>query len=121
MQNFTIMGRFRFFLIDIIRGTSIIKVLKELRRQQFLPAEQLELIRQQKLDHLFKLAQSTTDYYSQFKSYHELPILTKDIITSNFNGIISRSFKEKLVRKTTGGSTAEPFAYYSTRQSQSYL
>ena len=54
-----------FRIIDLLRGTSILPVLEELRRQQYLPAEELERIQQQKLDRLFALAKNKTAYYHQ--------------------------------------------------------
>lgn len=121
MSYFSPAGRIRFLLIDLLRGTSIVKVLNELRRQQYLPADELAAIQQKKLASIVEQAKHFTPFYSSFEDYHQLPVLSKDHITANFDGFINRSCKEKLARKTTGGSTASPFEYYTTKTSQSYL
>ena len=110
-----------FRIIDLLRGTSILPVLEELRRQQYLPAEELERIQQQKLDRLFALAKNKTAYYRQFTTYGEIPILTKDIVQQQPTAFAVEGFKKKLTNKTTGGSTGTPFSYYNTTLSQSYV
>ena len=97
------------------------KVLKELHVQQYLPAAELQAIRQERIDSLFRLANTSTAYYKNFKRYEDLPVLTKDIITKRFNDFFSNTDKNKLILKTTGGSTGIPFAYYTTRKAQSYM
>jgi phenylacetate-CoA ligase len=114
-------GGVKFALIDILRGTSIMKVLKELHVHQYLPAEELQAIRQKRLNGLFRLAITSTRYYKNFKQYDELPILTKDMIAERFDDFFSITDKNKLIRKTTGGSTGVPFAYYTTKKAQSYM
>jgi phenylacetate-CoA ligase len=116
-----IQGKIKFTLIDILRGTSIMKVLKELHIQQYLPVAELQAIRQERLNSLFRLAKASTVYYKNFKRYDDLPVLTKDIITRRFNDFFSTTNKSKLKRKTTGGSTGVPFAYYTNSMSQSYM
>lgn len=96
-------------------------VLKELNQQQYLPAEELEAIRISRLAHLFQIAKTHTKYYSQFNSYQELQVLSKDIISQRFTDFVPSSYKKKLIKKTTGGSTGTPFSYYSTNKSLSYL
>lgn len=116
-----IQGKIKFTLIDILRGTSIMKVLKELHVQQYLPVAELQAIRQERIDSLFRLANTSTGYYKNFKRYEDLPVLTKDMITKRFNDFFSNTDKNKLIRKTTGGSTGIPFAYYTTKKAQSYM
>ena len=40
---------------------------------------------------------------------------------SQYPDFFSNSYNKKLFKKTTGGSTGEPFAYYTTSELQSYL
>jgi len=121
LRHFSFTGRLRFYFIDIVRGTNTFQVLRELRQHQFLSARELQEIQAKKLERHFNIAKFSTDYYSMFTSYNDLPILTKDIVSANFDTFVSRSFKKKLIRKTTGGSTAAPFSYYTTQRSQSWL
>ena len=121
MQYFSFFGKLKFRIIDLLRGTSILPVLEELHQQQYLPAEELERIRQQKLDRLFALAKNKTAYYRQYADYSELPMLTKNIVRHQATAFAVEGNKKKLFKKTTGGSTGEPFSYYSTALSQSYV
>ena len=97
------------------------KALNELHAQQYLPASELEVIRRSRLENLFKLAKTSVPYYRNFNSYEELPVLSKAEIIEHFNDFFSTPTKSGLSKKTTGGSTGVPFAYYTTRQSVSYM
>jgi len=121
VQHVNLTGKMRFYLIDIIRGTNTSRVLSNLRKSQFYTPIQLQQLQTEKLKHYFTRAQQSTDYYHHFKAYTELPVLTKKVVAANFDQFVSRTFKKRLIRKTTGGSTAEPFTYYTTQQSQSWL
>jgi phenylacetate-CoA ligase len=115
------LGKFRLQLIDLIRGTKVLRVLKELKQHQYLPEQELELIRKNRLDKLFQKAKNSTIYYKNYSSFNEVPILTKDIIRKNSQALCSASYKKKLHKKQSGGSTGIPLVYYTTSASQSYL
>jgi phenylacetate-CoA ligase len=121
MANQTLPGKIGFYLIDFLRGTSIMKALKELHAHQYLPENELEAIRQDRLDSLFRLANTSAPFYKDFRSYDELPVLTKDDVIKQYNDFFSTPVKNGLSKKTTGGSTGVPFAYYTTKQSISYM
>jgi phenylacetate-CoA ligase len=121
MLSLNIPDRIVFRLIDPLRGTKIMKVLKELRIHQYLSQEQLEAIQKERLDKLFRKAQSSTVHYCNFHSFGELPVLTKDFISNHFNDFITAGFKNKQIKKVTGGSTGAPFAYYTNNHSLSYM
>lgn len=121
MPSQKVPGKLKFFLIDLLRGTSIMKALKELHAEQYLPVAKLDSIRQERLKKLFQTAKQSTDFYSHFNNYEELPVLTKDKVMKRFNDFFATAVKTKLIRKTTGGSTGVPFAYYTTKQSVSYM
>jgi len=121
MKNATLSGKIKLRLIDLLRGTRIVKVLGELRIQQYLPAAELDALRQKKLDRLFGLAKNSTPYYRQFSSFSQLPVLTKDMVRQRPADFMNAAFKKKLMKKTTGGSTGAPFTYYNTSTSQSYI
>lgn len=95
--------------------------LDELKQQQYLPENELEKIRQEKIASLFNKAKKSASYYSKFNSYDDVPVLTKDIIRENTPGLISSLYKKKLHKKQSGGSTGIPLVYYTTSESQSYL
>ncbi|BDD05961.1 phenylacetate--CoA ligase family protein [Aureibacter tunicatorum] len=114
-------GKFGFLVIDVIRGTSVVKVFTELLKFQFLDKSKLNKLSQTSLDELVKKSQNIP-FYKSYASFDEYPILTKKIVRekydSFFNPFIS---KKERVRKKTGGSTGEPFVYYTGKESQSYL
>lgn len=114
------LGTLRFGLIDLIRGTGVMKALKQLHAEQYMPAEQVQALHAERLNKLFEKAKTSTRFYSQFKSYDELPVLTKDKVLSHYDGFFAKE-KSTLIRKTTGGSTGVPFAYYTTRRSASFM
>lgn len=97
------------------------KALKELHRHQYLPESELEAIRMQRFEHLFRLANSTANYYSHYNNYDELPVLTKADVMNRYNDFFSNPMKKGLSKKTTGGSTGVPFAYFTTKKSISYM
>ena len=114
-------GKLRLILIDLIRGTKVLPLLNELHKEQYLPEIELEKIRKDKLDKLFASAKKNTNYYKDFKSFDEVPVLTKEIIRQNTQELIASKFSGKLHKKQSGGSTGIPLVYYTTTQSQSYL
>lgn len=105
----------------MLRGTNVLALIKELNHQQYLPEEKLEAIRKEKTIRLFNIAKNNTEYYKDFKNFEEVPVLTKEIIRNNFEGLIAKNYKGKLHVKQSGGSTGIPLKYYTTVQSQSYL
>ena len=115
------LGKLRLQLIDLVRGTKILPLLEELKKQQYLPEHELELIRKKKLENLFEKAKKNTGYYKNYHSFNEVPILTKDIIRKNSAGLVSAAYKKKLHKKQSGGSTGVSLVYYTTSASQSYL
>lgn len=112
---------FRLWLIDLLRRTQICNVLKELQVQQYLDKAELDKMRNGKLERLFKIAQRSTNYYSRFKSYDEVAVLTKKVIREHTNDFISFEYRQKIFRKETGGSTGVPLVYFTTSLVQSFM
>lgn len=97
------------------------KALRELHVHQFLPKQQLDAIRQERLDKLFDLATRSVPFYKNCGSYDEAPVLSKAAVMERYKDFFVTPSRQKLSKKTTGGSTGVPFAYYTTRQSVSYM
>lgn len=114
-------GSLRFNLIDLILGTTILKVLSELEYEQYMPIDKLNKLRYDRLGNLFKLAQKSTIFYKFFTSYASVTVIDKSVIKKSYNFFFSNKFKGKLFSKYTGGSTGSPFKYYTTKKSISYL
>lgn len=115
------LGKLRLQLIDLIRGTRILSALRELEAHQYMPGEEVDMLRERRLDDLFNAARSTTKYYSGYDAFGEVPVLTKDLIRRNSPALVSNSYKGRLHRKQSGGSTGISLPYYITTESQSYL
>jgi phenylacetate-CoA ligase len=67
------------------------------------------------------VAQKTTTYYATFESLEEVPVLTKNIIQQHPDDFMSTSYKKKLFKKATGGSTGVTLNYFGSVSTQSYL
>lgn len=114
-------NKLRFYFIDILRGTDVLRQLSLLQRQQYLSKGELQDIVISKMKILIDNARSSVPYYKQFEHSPTFPELTKDIIRRQTNDFISQSYKGKLIKKTTGGSTGIPLMYYTTPQAQSFM
>ncbi len=111
----------RLKFIDRITGLKIYDVLQLFKKHQYLPTEELDNIRQEKLNTLFSIAKRSAIYYAPFDNYNELPILTKKVISENPSHFLSGIYHNKLIKKSTSGSTGTPFVYYTSPDAQSYL
>jgi len=111
----------RLKLIDWLSGMSVSGTLALLRQHQYMPAAELNALRQQLLDELFEKAKNSTTYYAQFDSYDELPELTKKTMKANPDHFLSSAYTGKLFKKFTGGTTGSPFPYQTSARAQSYL
>jgi phenylacetate-CoA ligase len=108
-------------LIDTLSGTEIKDTLLMLKEHQYMPAKQLDAIRDEQLDKLFSVAKKSTTYYSQFNSFKELPELTKQIMKESPKDFLSSVYTGKTFKKYTGGTTGTPFQYQTSELCQSYL
>lgn len=108
-------------LIDSLSGTEIYNTLQMLKLHQYLPEKELNSIREKQLYRLFNIAKNSTNYYSQFNSYNEVPLLTKQIMKHQPNDFHSSVYTGKVFKKFTGGTTGTPFPYTTSALSQSYL
>lgn len=116
-----VINALRLQLIDLAAGLNISGVLRDFKKHQYLPGEQLEEIRQQRLQRLFAIAKTSTLYYAPFNSYSEVPELTKKMISTNPEHIKSTIYHGKLFKKSTSGTTGTPFAYETSANAQSHL
>jgi len=111
----------RLRLIDIVAGLKISKVLEEFKMHQYLPIKELNKIRAQRLNQLFKIAQESTAYYASFHNLKELPVLNKKMILQRPSDFKSNSYKGKIFKKSTSGTTGIPFFYETSVKAQSSL
>ena len=114
-------GLIRIQLIDLFGGTTILKTLKKYHTESLLPINELNHIRESRLNELFTLAKSTTQFYKNAINYTSLEVLEKPIIKKLYKNFISSTFKGKFHSKSTGGSTGVPLNYLSTPDSRSAM
>ena len=114
-------GNLRFLLLDFLGEVNINKVLNQLRTQQYYSKADLHALSEQKIDHLFNIATSSTEYYKDATSYQSLGILTKQNVRDHFKDIISNAYSKKLFLKSTSGSTGMPLHYFATSNARSNL
>lgn len=107
-------------LIDIFRGTRVISKYKELSRLQFSTPSEVRKRQQKALANYFSKLLKKTDRYKLASSIEEIEIADKKWIRDNQWRLINKSARRKILRRT-GGSTGEPFEYYTTTLAQSYL
>ena len=115
---------------DLALGTSVMKYYRQLDQTQWLSHEKLKEMQNAKLQKLTRHAYTNVPYYnSLFNSLDllpedistqedlvKLPILTKQIITSNFEGLKAKDFRRyHPILNKTGGSTGKPLQYYITK------
>ena len=114
-------GRLRFGLIDRIRGTSTVPLLRELEALQFESPAALAQRQQALLDEYTALVRQASGLYAQHAGFADFPIIDKAWANAHREQLMNGGYRGKLVRKKTGGSTGEPFVYYTGTRAQSYL
>ena len=108
-------------------GLQFAKFYKWLMKTQWLPPEELEEIRNERLKIIVKHAYENVPYYRRIfeerslkpkniqlkEDLKLLPILTKDDVRKHFNELIAKDFtKYKPVLSHTSGSTGIPMKFY---------
>jgi phenylacetate-CoA ligase len=116
-------------LWDLKDGSRRLRVLRELQRTQWLPQETLRARQRQRLQAILSYAAAHSPYYerlfrlsgfdpAQFEEagFARLPLLTKAIIRSSTDEILSRQFtRAQLGQHKTGGSTGVALTTYFDR------
>lgn len=113
--------KMRISIIDLIRGTSIIKQMQLLDKEQYFSSDQLNRLSQMQYEKVLSTARRVVPYYKQLAKQEVLPELTKNLIRNNENEFISSEFRGNLIKKSTGGSTGIPLFYYTTVKAQSFM
>lgn len=118
------------YLDDLIRGTGVYNNYKQLQRCIHLSSNELDNLQNTKLKNILIHSYNHTNYYkelfnsigfnpNEFKSKNELtliPLLTRQIIQENIQGIISdKHHVKKLHKGTSSGSTGIPVMYFKDK------
>jgi phenylacetate-CoA ligase len=115
---------------DLALGTSVMKYYRQLKQTQWWPLDKLKEMQNAKLQKLVLHAYTNVPYYNNLfnnlgllpedirtqEDLTKLPILAKQIITSNFEDFKAKDFhKYHPILNKTGGSSGEPLQYYITK------
>lgn len=105
----------------------VMKSLSELEKSQFWSRERILDLQRERLKNLLVHAYENTDYYKKtfdqcgfdphaFRHSDELvkiPVLTKDIIRENLNGLVARTFRnDEIHRAETGGTSGVKMRFF---------
>lgn|SRR5690554_313984 len=108
-------------IVDYIVGTKILNTYKYLLEVQYEDSKTLNMMSRRAVLDLWETAKNLP-YYKDFDTVDSTPILNKGIIKNQFDKFVNSKIPEsKRITKKTGGSTGEPFIYYTGLESQSYL
>jgi len=116
-------------LWDLKDGSRRLRILRELERSQWLPLETLRARQNERLKQMLRYAAAHSPYYErvfreqrfdpehfQLPAFQALPLLTKAIIRSSTDEILSREFaRSALGEHKTGGSTGVALTTYFDR------
>jgi phenylacetate-CoA ligase len=115
------LGHGGFFLIDIMRRTSTLGLLRQLEIIQFESPAAIQQRQKQSLMNYFDALRSSIPLYANYHSFEQLPVIDKRFANQHREDLTNSNYNGKRLRKKTGGSTGEPFVYFTGTLSQSYL
>jgi phenylacetate-CoA ligase len=116
----------------VIRRRKTLAYAAEYEANAWLPAERIAELQWQKLQKLISHCWEQVPYYRErwsaagignpadignIDDYARLPVLTKQDVRENFERLKAVSLRDRLLYKTTGGSTGEPLTIGYTRES----
>ncbi len=114
-------GHIGFSLIDTIRKTHVLTLLKELQSSQFDAPETIQSRQALLLERYADLVSRYSPLYQDYQCFAEFPIIDKTFANKNRNLLLNPNYTGKIIRKKTGGSTGQPFVYFLSERSQSYI
>jgi phenylacetate-CoA ligase len=116
-----LLGRLRFGLIDLVRRTNSVALLRELEALQFESPATLQQRQQALLREYTQLVKRASPLYAGHAGFADFPVIDKAYANAHREQLLNRGYRGKLIRKKTGGSTGEPFVYFTGTRAQSYL
>lgn len=123
-------------LKDLLLGDETYKNLKFLYKSQYWTREQIDNYQNIKLKEIIKHSYENVPFYTELfldlrlkpediqtkADLIKLPIITKDDLKKNKSKHLAKNIPPKqLVLASSSGSTGEPFRYYKTKYSESFL
>ena len=121
----TVLAGGAFRLQEFLKGHTTFRLFGEMQREQWLPADRLNKIQEQRLHTLVEHATANVPYYADLfrdlrpasrqvrhvGDLQHLPFLTKEIIRQNLGRMKSRNAR-RVHKFATGGSTGAPLVFY---------
>ena len=123
-----------FPLHEKIMGRDTYKFLEQLTREQFLPEKELKTLQFRKLKKLLIHSKKNIPFYTKrfedagfdpekmesIEDMKALPLLSKEEIRQNLEGMKWNDCPGGLHRYNTGGSSGKPLVFYFDRRRQAY-
>jgi phenylacetate-CoA ligase len=121
---------------DLITGQSVYAKLRFLKQSQFWTREQIDNYQNDKLRQLVHHAFNNVPFYKDLfekykikpgdiktkKDLDKLPIVTKEELKKNREKHLASNLnKNDLIFASSSGSTGEPFQFYKTKHSESFM
>lgn len=115
-----------------LRGRGTLRYLAEYERDQWRSADEIRALQWRKLRALIEHCWAQVPFYREHwgragvsgpgdirdhDDYARLPILTKRELRAHFESLKAERWRDRLLYKTTGGSTGEPVTIGYTRES----
>ncbi len=116
---------------SFLRGRNTLRYLEEYERQQWLSPEEVRSLQTRKLRALLEHCQSQVPYWrrrfrelgfswqdlQQPEDLAFLPRMDKEDIRAHYDELIADDWRGRTLRKSTSGSTGQPFVFEYTRES----
>ncbi len=110
-----------FGIIDAVRGTSILKVMRDIERIEYDTPEAIKQHQTALLKEYVEMVRRCSSLYKDYEGLEHFPVIDKAYANQNRDLLLNRYYTGKVVRKKTGGSTGQPFVYVTGVKSQSHL
>lgn len=99
-------------LVSKMKGTPVNEFIKEFELSQ----EKKESLASKRLNHIVDLAKKNTNFYSNYKSFQDFPIISKQTLRENYEDFLSSKIdKENSITSTTSGSSGRPMTFYLSK------
>ena len=102
------LGSVRYALLDAARDTHALSLLAQLERIQFESPELLQERSMIERELYFRELRENCSLFTRCKRFEDLPVIDKTFVNHHRGELLNPSFRGRLIRKQTGGSTRSP-------------
>ena len=132
MSNTVVPIRPKFRIHEMLRGRRTHVYLEQLLESQKLSAHEVNRAAFDKLKKLIRHCWQEVSFYRKlmeqnnihpekiqdFKDIKCLPVLEKNIIRKHLDRMVAKSYRKKVFKYNTGGSSGEPLVFYTDRHKE---